>query len=80
MSQIRVSEEEKVDLGSLDDLRQQFGELSEKKDEYRVVTLKYKSCCGCGCSYSDIRRTVPMNSSLNDGDIVKDLEEDDEWL
>lgn len=79
MSQIKISEEEHI-ISSSDDLRQQFDKLYEKKEEYRVVTLKYKSCCGCGCNTVEIRRTVPMNSFLKDGDLVERLEKDDEWV
>lgn len=64
---------------NLDKLRDQY----RKEDitvSHRIVTLKYKSCCGCGCSYSDIKRTVPSDSELQDGDITEDYEPDDEMI
>jgi len=39
----------------------------------REVTLSYKSCCGCGCDWIDIIRTVPFDSPLQDGDRVKEM-------
>lgn len=45
----------------------------------RVVNLRYKSCCGCGCDWLDVKRTVPFDSKLKDGDIIKEIETDDIW-
>lgn len=39
----------------------------------RDISLSYKSCCGCGCDYIDIIRTVPFDSELEDGDIVDEM-------
>lgn len=43
----------------------------------RDVTLVYTSCCGCGCYDIQIRRTVPYDSDLHDGDTVYSLEPED---
>lgn len=80
MGQIKVSEKEvSIQTESLDSLREEFKDLSSKESAIRIVKLKYKSCCGCGCSTVDIKRTVPANSHLKDGDLVSTLEEDDDW-
>lgn len=39
----------------------------------REVTLSYKSCCGCGCNWIDIIRTVPFDSPLINGDRVNEI-------
>lgn len=36
----------------------------------RIVVLRYKSCCGCGCDWVKLERKVPMDSPLKDGDKV----------
>ena len=41
----------------------------------RYVELRYKSCCGCGCNYYRIGRTVPFNSSVKDGDTISEYDE-----
>jgi hypothetical protein len=46
----------------------------------RVVHLKYKSCCGCGCYDETVERTVPFDSPLNNGDRIDRLEGDDRML
>ena len=45
-------------------------EIVETQPVVRIVTLSYKSCCGCGCSYEDIIRTVDYDSPLQNGDIA----------
>lgn len=77
-----MSQKTKTKIKS-DDIEQENGDLLTRfKDEQsrkvdRVVTLKYKSCCGCGCTYSDITRIVPFDSPLKDGDKVSNLEKGD---
>ena len=44
----------------------------QKKAETRVVTLSYKSRCGCGRDYKDERVTVKADSDWQDGDIFDD--------
>jgi len=39
----------------------------------RIVTLVYKSCCGCGCNDISIEREVPFDSSLRNGDRTHEL-------
>lgn len=49
--------------------------VNEEEDEEEVSTrrilLKYKSCCGCGCSTELYYRDVPEDSHLQDGDYMK---------
>lgn len=52
----------------------------EPVEKFRQVELEYESCCGCGCYGYTIRRTVPMDSDLQDGDVVHSLEPGDEEL
>jgi hypothetical protein len=46
----------------------------------REVILKYKSCCGCGCSDVDVQRTVPYDSPLQSGDRIDNVERNDKML
>lgn len=59
-----------------EDLLQQFEAIKEKPIT-RVVLLKYNSCCGCGCRTTNIKREVPYDSPLQDGDTVNKLEKGD---
>ena len=52
-------------------------EALKKVETARIVTLRYKSCCGCGCDEYDVQRTVGQDSPLQDGDRIEDLLEDD---
>jgi hypothetical protein len=62
-------------------LKEQFEAVKEKQITplTRVVTLLYKSCCGCGCSTEEIVRTVPYDSDLKDGDRIKSMERGDKY-
>lgn len=55
-------------------------EAIQEQPVTRMVRLKYKSCCGCGCDYVDLEREVPFDSDLEDGDIVYEVKDDDIWL
>lgn len=55
-------------------------EAIQEQPVTRMVRLKYKSCCGCGCDYVDLEREVPFDSELEDGDIVDEVEDNDIWL
>lgn len=46
----------------------------------RTVNLRYKTCCGCGCSEEKIRREVPLDSKLKDGDVVTNLLPSDRFV
>lgn len=61
---------EKKTQSDLTKLRKQFEEEKEKKVD-RIVMLKVSVCCGCGCNYFDLKRTVPFDSKFNDGDAIK---------
>lgn len=79
MKQDTKKKEQKSDLEATDEmagLKAEF-EKVQATPLTRTVTLKYKSCCGCGCSYVDIRRKVPYDSPLKDGDITKTTEKGD---
>lgn len=52
-------------------LMQELEEIQAKEVvATRKVRLKLVIGCGCGGSYEDIEREVPMNSTLKDGDYV----------
>ena len=55
-------------------------EALKKVEVTRVVTLRYRSCCGCGCDEYDVQRTVAQDSSLQDGDRIDSLLDDDDIL
>lgn len=40
----------------------------------RIVNVKYENCCGCGCSEDDYTLEVPVDSSIQEGDLIKDYE------
>ncbi len=46
----------------------------------REVILIYQSCCGCGCSDINVRRTVPANSNLQSGDRIGSLQSGDKEI
>lgn len=39
----------------------------------RIVKLRFKSCCGCGCNDLKIEREVDGTSKLQDGDYIHDV-------
>jgi len=43
----------------------------------RIVYVLYESCCGCGCADIDLIRTVDSSSTLQTGDRVSNIEEND---
>lgn len=65
--------------GNIQKLRKEFEE-SQQTPRTRVVKLKYQSCCGCGCDTTWIKRTVPYDSTLKDGDDAVNLQDDDEVI
>lgn len=54
-------------------MKSRFEQIS-KTPATRTVTLKYKSCCGCGCNYVDVTKEVPYESKWKDGNIISDNE------
>lgn len=46
----------------------------------REVILKYKECCGCGCSDIKVKRTVPYDSPLKNGDRIEKFEANDKQV
>lgn len=64
---------------SLDKFKSIVEEIG-KKETHRKVTLKYQSCCGCGCKWIEVERIVPFDSVLNDDDIITNVEKTDKIL
>jgi len=64
---------------SMTSMKEKFEAISSTPAT-RDVILKYQSCCGCGCSDVDVKRTVPYNSDLQSGDRINDLGPNDEML
>lgn len=60
--------------GKSSELKQSFEAEKEKTIEHitRTVTLKYASGCGCG-GYTNVKREVPFDSPLQDGDRITRL-------
>lgn len=54
-------------------------EVKERTQD-RDVFLKWKSCCGCGCTDMAVRRVVPGDSPLKDGDRIKEVSSSDKIL
>lgn len=65
-----------------DQLRDQFQQIksAETQPEFRTVTLRYKSCCGCGCSTIEFERKVPFDSKLKNGDKADNMVKGDKQL
>jgi hypothetical protein len=63
------------------ELKKRFEEVQAEPVQKltRLVTLKYKQCCGCGCSHTDIIREVPYNSPWKDGDVTTNMLNTDRW-
>ena len=64
-------------------LKQKFDEVTADVIELpatRVVKLVFSSCCGCGCSDVEIKREVPFDSKLKDGDRITKLEKKDKMI
>jgi hypothetical protein len=63
------------------DLKKRFEQVQAEpvQELTRLVKLKYKQCCGCGCSYTDIIREVPNDSPLKNGDITNTMLDTDKW-
>lgn len=58
----------------LDPLKNKFSEIRETPiARTRIVKLRYESCCGCGCHDVWIKREVPADSPLRDGNYVKKI-------
>ena len=72
----RSKKEKEIEQNSLDHIKEQFEEIKSKKST-RMVTLKYNSCCGCGCSDIELRREVDEDSHLKNGDRVDTILEND---
>ena len=62
------------ETGLKDKFEQKFKDAQELPENppTRVVVLKYKSCCGCGCTDLDVERTVAYDSPLQNGDRIED--------
>jgi hypothetical protein len=70
---------EQAKKNSLDKLKGDFEEV-KKQPTHRIVRLVYKNCCGCGCLDVDVKRIVPYDSELKNGDRITKLEKGDtEW-
>lgn len=53
----------------------------EEEESFRYVTLRAESCCGCGCDEFKVRRKVPVDSELQNGDYIGvNIHDDDEIL
>ncbi len=77
-----IKTEEEKQLSGTARLRQEFQDQKAtivKEPETRLVTLKYKSCCGCGCDTIKVKRTVAFGSSLQTGDYITELQEGDKY-
>lgn len=79
MSNQYMKNRQEDETTSVNNFREKFEALSANPAT-RVVNLIASSCCGCGCSDIEIRRIVPFNSTLKDGDRVKEIERSDEIL
>lgn len=67
-------------VDELENLKEKFTQI-KKTPLTRIVTLIAESCCGCGCDTFKIRRKVPYDSPLQDGDdIGTGLEKGDETI
>lgn len=77
MTLIRKYAEDHI-KADLDGIRKELKEV-EPAVAVRIVNLQYKACCGCGCSLVNVKRTVPVDSDLKDGDIIKEVLDDDIW-
>ena len=67
-------EVEHKETSNLDNIRQTFEEIKNKTTpQKRMVTLIYKTCCGCGCNETKVYREVDFDSGLKDGDEINDL-------
>lgn len=60
-------------------IKERFEQISSQPVT-REVKLRYKSCCGCGCSDVEVMRTVPFDSPLQNGDRIDELGPNDEML
>jgi hypothetical protein len=69
----------KKEVADLEELKGEFEQV-KKTPLTRWVKLVYKSCCGCGCNDLTIKRKVPYDSSLKDGDRASILEKNDQSL
>jgi hypothetical protein len=79
---IKQKETEKKAQAKFDKLKEQYNEVKAKeikKPPTKVVKLKYKACCGCGCSDETILREVPYDSELKNGDRVDTMLRDDKF-
>lgn len=54
----------------------------EEEESTRRVLLRYKSCCGCGCTTKLFYRDVPEDSDLQDYDRMEGepLDTDDYYM
>ena len=68
--------ENELEQNDLNHIKEQFEEIKSKKTT-RIVTLKYNSCCGCGCMDVDVKREVDEDSHLKDGDRIDKILEND---
>lgn len=74
---------ESAEAEQTDELSQEISAAlaTEVKEEFRYVTLRAESCCGCGCSEYKVRRKVPMDSDLQGDDYIgSGVEADDVTL
>lgn len=70
-------EQEVVTTSKVDATIKEVFEETKSQPTTRVVTLLYHSGCGCGGSTTEVKRTVPYNSKLKDGDYISRIEKND---
>lgn len=73
------SKQENLGMDKKSVLKGKFEEISSQPAT-REVKLRYKSCCGCGCSEVEIMRVVPFNSELQNGDKAEEILDGDVTL
>jgi hypothetical protein len=80
--------EQSQDFDALAALKKEFQSLVEKQTPIestavqpvstRIVRVMVSSCCGCGCVDVEITRSVPIDSSIKDGDYVGAIQDGDQ--
>ena len=79
MSQTQQTIGKEILSGSLEGLKERFENVSAKPATREVVLL-YSSCCGCGCSDIEVKRTVAYDSPLKSGDRIMEMHDEDEVI
>lgn len=76
---MKQDNKKRSDLAATDDMAGLKDQFAKEKNTplTRKVILVTESCCGCGCSDVRIKRVVPYDSPLKDGDRVDSIENGD---